>query len=397
MDALPRMYEYRYQVFNFISNFGIDMKAKAPMSMGSDRMIRVELQGSNEGTFQFVTFYSYMSKKYLSVENGKVVGKEKEDSANVFKIKKSLGPTTIQHAKSGLYLRILGKERMQCTNDSYRATEFNHVVNSPLKKIDESKVPFKGANFTKEHLIHFREHGYIRIPNAIPQKVLEDALRLINRGICFGRHGPRDEEEDGRKSGGLGKFDKELQWSGEITDLITKTKAWRLIQRLLGEGTFDPPSAGQIALRYPAPKEAQPKLALTHWHIDGLSDGCPNFFSLLVGFALSPTPTPFTGNFTVFEGSHMSLSKEYRDLGKEAFLKLYQKPRKVGEPKQLLTKPGDLLLVHPMLAHRGGPNHGVNIRYAVYFRVTKKDKNAAICDPFCEYPIMKTVLGESKE
>ena len=57
----------------------------------------------------------------------------------------------------------------------------------------------------------------------------------------------------------------------------------------------------------------------------------------------------------------------------------------VGAPQQLLVQPGvcatcgaageltrqagDILLLHPKLAHRACPNYGPNIRYMVYFRI----------------------------
>ena len=41
----------------------------------------------------------------------------------------------------------------------------------------------------------------------------------------------------------------------------------------------------------------------------------------------------------------------------------------LGAPLQLLLEPGDIVLAHPKLAHRGAPNYSSNIRYMIYFRL----------------------------
>ena len=46
----------------------------------------------------------------------------------------------------------------------------------------------------------------------------------------------------------------------------------------------------------------------------------------------------------------------------------------LGTPKQLMLKPGDVVIAHPKLAHRGAPNFSPNIRYMCYFRLRHIDQ-----------------------
>ena len=45
----------------------------------------------------------------------------------------------------------------------------------------------------------------------------------------------------------------------------------------------------------------------------------------------------------------------------------------LGAPTQLCMQPGDVVLAHPHLAHRGGPNYSPHVRYMVYFRLKHRE------------------------
>lgn len=45
----------------------------------------------------------------------------------------------------------------------------------------------------------------------------------------------------------------------------------------------------------------------------------------------------------------------------------------IGKPTQLKMQAGDVVVAHPDLAHRGGPNFSPHIRYMVYFRIKHVD------------------------
>ena len=178
-------------------------------------------------------------------------------------------------------------------------------------------------------------------------------------------------------------------------------------QLLGGPGCTDlSSSAGaQIALRFPGRSRsrcaknsdtaAEDVLPGTRWHVDGMRQGKAHPFSLLVGVALSDVRAPFCGNLCVFPGSHRRIEPLLLPDGK---LRGYEQPQfdcagmrsgdmdrgiykgkrppqspvgvpDMGTPKQLLLRTGDVVLLHPSLAHRGAPNRGADVRYAVYFRL----------------------------
>ena len=133
---------------------------------------------------------------------------------------------------------------------------------------------------------------------------------------------------------------------------------------------------GQIALRKagnaPEPHPPQP-------HIDGLPtpfNGLPSNtlfsnFTVLVGIYLSPVRTEFAGNFTVWPGSHHVLEAHFRKHGPEALRN--GMPRiPLGQPVQLMTEPGDVVLAHYGMAHAAAVNLSTVDRYAVYFRLWLK-------------------------
>lgn len=114
-------------------------------------------------------------------------------------------------------------------------------------------------------------------------------------------------------------------------------------------------------------------------HIDGLPspfNGVPSSvlvsnFTALIGIYLSPVRTEFSGNFTVWPGSHHILEAHFRELGRKALRN--GMPRiPLGEPVQLMTEPGDVALCHYGLAHTAAVNLSAIDRCAVYFRLWLK-------------------------
>ena len=134
---------------------------------------------------------------------------------------------------------------------------------------------------------------------------------------------------------------------------------------------------GQIALRKAgnASKPHPPEP-----HVDGLPtpfNGVPasvlvSNFTALVGIYLSPVRTEFSGNFTVWPGSHHILESHCREHGPEA-LRNGMPCIPFGAPVQLMTEPGDVVLCHYELAHAAAVNLSAVDRYAVYFRLWLKD------------------------
>jgi hypothetical protein len=129
----------------------------------------------------------------------------------------------------------------------------------------------------------------------------------------------------------------------------------------------------QIALRraHNAPTAEPPDP-----HIDGLyspHNGVPADvlvlnFTALVGVYLSPTRQKFAGNFTVWPGSHYVLERHFREHGPDA-LRDGMPGIPLGDPVQLMTEAGDVVLCHYQMAHTAAVNLSDSDRYAVYFRL----------------------------
>lgn len=50
----------------------------------------------------------------------------------------------------------------------------------------------------------------------------------------------------------------------------------------------------------------------------------------------------------------------------------------VIQPVQVRAKPGDIILAHPMLAHRIGNNYSPHIRYACFYRLMTNGREATL-------------------
>ena len=146
------------------------------------------------------------------------------------------------------------------------------------------------------------------------------------------------------------------------------------VDAVLGDGNLKRVDGAQIALRFPE-KGSRAPLSGSEWHTDGMRQGKRNPFSLLLGVALSDMSEPFQGNFTVFPGSHVTLHglqmeggriKGFDDEQKWSVAADPQNPwckpdgttaadclPHMGHAEQLCMRPGDIVLAHPKLAHRG--------------------------------------------
>ena len=114
------------------------------------------------------------------------------------------------------------------------------------------------------------------------------------------------------------------------------------------------------------------------WHLDNIQSGGMKGFGLIIGVFLNDTPKPDSGNFTVFPGAHVVLEKHFRkfdcsmSLYRHKYGKIILPNVDIGDPHQILTNAGDIVLCHYQLPHRAAPNVSPNIRMAVFFRVYHK-------------------------
>lgn len=106
----------------------------------------------------------------------------------------------------------------------------------------------------------------------------------------------------------------------------------------------------------------------TAFHIDGEANArgsrFPDHFSVIVAVALSRQTAPDCGNLSVFSSHHASRHwRDYPDMKRGRTLP------DLGAPVQVPLDVGDVVLVHPLLPHRGGTNCSDTTRELVFFRV----------------------------
>jgi hypothetical protein len=198
-----------------------------------------------------------------------------------------------------------------------------------------------------------------------------------------------------------------------LIDLFDSTKGSKLptiVQCLAGKGMIYPPAACQVALKFPSPTNAIPKVFNPHndasvrgdgWHIDGFNKGEHSPFTLLVGVCLSDVSLPKSGEFAVHPGAHWNLQEEIKQQvlsGSPSFSSFDggNKPN-LGPPQSMFLKRGDAVICHQKLPHLGMPNYSPNIRYQIYFRVShiqlSSHRDAWLDDLMLPFEGLKSVMS----
>jgi hypothetical protein len=214
--------------------------------------------------------------------------------------------------------------------------------------------------------ICLRRDGYVHFRRLCPETIVAAARLAIDRDLSESYDPSRQVEYDHRS------YCPDLRGTPPIMALLLDSGVRAKLDEVIGFGRLGH-DGGQIALRKagnaPEPEPPDP-------HIDGLPtpfNGVPSNvlfsnFTALVGIYLSPVRTEFAGNFTVWPGSHHILEAHFRKLGRKALRN--GMPRiPLGQPVQLMTEPGDVVLCHYGLAHAAAANLSAVDRYAVYFRL----------------------------
>jgi hypothetical protein len=236
-------------------------------------------------------------------------------------------------------------------------------------------------------------NGYIHVPGAIPNIMVDRALRHINHSVGEGM--PPERMQIFRAQ----SYAPELQNQPPIADLFNRTPVKSLVEDLIGEGNTLPVNGGQIALRFPAlqdpPGAPGPHLDGMYTPTNGVKEGTIANFTMLVGVLLSPVRDVFAGNFTVWPGTHTIYERYFREHGPEALLKGLP-PVAMPEPVQTTGEPGDVFLVHYQLAHGVAPNVSPFPRYAIFFRVKHAehdlDWQAPMKDIWLHWPGIRELL-----
>jgi len=212
--------------------------------------------------------------------------------------------------------------------------------------------------------------GLVKLPGIVPEETVNAALWAINSSLgSLGIHPERLPAYRTRS------YCPELQSSSWITDVLTTTPLWELAESAVGRGKLKPVPSGQIALRFPSmdpPRDPTPHLDGVTMSTNGTSPGTIDNFTALIGVFLNDIPGPYSGNFTVWRGTHHTYQEYFRQKGPDSLL--HGMPDvELPESEQVTARAGDAILVHYQLGHGIASNASPNIRYALFFRLQHVD------------------------
>ncbi len=205
---------------------------------------------------------------------------------------------------------------------------------------------------------------------AVPQEKLRKALRAINHSI--GTVGKTGADANAFRGDSL-CF--ELRRSELLLDLFHDTQVQELAEDLLGPAKVKPLTEVQIAPIFPLQVDkAAPPLS---GHLDAVGTGTNDSpvgsyvrdFTLIVVIYLVDVLEPYSGNLTVWPGSHVESRGFFRTHGHEILTRGDPFIPIAAKPKMLTGKAGDVVLSHHMLQHVGGPNTSPHVRHAVIGRM----------------------------
>lgn len=248
----------------------------------------------------------------------------------------------------------------------------------------------------------FRELGYTVLRGAIPQVMIDDALRAINHSLGYEGMAKDDLPRLRAQS-----YCNEVQKTSPITDLMNRSPVLPMVESLLGEGNLQEVGAGQIALRFPIEPSSDP--GPPHGHLDGLGSGLNGSakgsynrgFTALAVILLSELKRDFAGNFTVWPRSHTFFQSYFKEHGHEVLEEGMPRVALPEGPVMLQGQPGDVVLTHHQLVHTAAPNASPHVRYAAIFRLRHKDcaeiGRDAYTDIWREWPGIRALDEESVE
>jgi hypothetical protein len=239
---------------------------------------------------------------------------------------------------------------------------------------------------SSEQARQFHDDGYVKIEGGVSADLVDRAVKAINNSIGNGID--RAELALLRSR----SFCPELQSAPQLTALYQESVLKPICEWAIGNVAPGSGSHCQIALRFPdagdQPKRIGPHVDGTYSEHNGVKKGSLSSFSALCGVYLRDIVAPNNGNFMVWPGTHRQLASYLRTHGTDALID-GMPPLDLPEPVQLSVKSGDVVLMHYLMAHSGASNCGPNIRYAIYFRVSRaghaNHRESALTDPWFEW------------
>jgi hypothetical protein len=212
---------------------------------------------------------------------------------------------------------------------------------------------------------NLRTQGYALFPKLVPDPLVSEALKAIDRDLRDHYDPQRQVEYDNQS------YCPDLRGAPIITALLRQSPMWEIVNEALGWENIDH-DGGQIAIRR---AHNCHEAVLPEPHIDGIPTGLNGLtgdtisnFTALVGVFLTTTPRTFAGNFTVWPGSHLVYERYFRERGSGS-MREGMPTADPGRPVQLICDAGDAVLCHYQLGHAAAVNTSDVDRVAVYFRI----------------------------
>ena len=217
------------------------------------------------------------------------------------------------------------------------------------------------------------EDGYVVLPGVVPPAGVRHALRAINASL-----GSRGMNPDLLTQFRAQTYCPEITGTEPISDLMNRSPLWDLCESAVGRGQLRPVRGGQIALRFPVegePGRPGPHIDGMYSPTNGVRKGTIANFTALAGVFLSDVPEPFSGNFSVWPGTHRLFEQHFREVGPQALLEGMPKVE-MPQHRQITARAGDAILCHYQLAHGVAGNGSPHVRYAIFFRLSHVDHDS---------------------
>ena len=252
---------------------------------------------------------------------------------------------------------------------------------------------------TPEQIREFYDRGYVKIPGAISKAMVDTARQAVNHSI--GTLGPNGEDMSKHRAA---QFCRDLNGSPVIMDLFNASPVVSLAESLMGEGNLQKPIRGaQVAPRFPTvigdvPPEPR-------GHLDGMGTGTNGMpkgvyrrgFTCFAVIYLADVPEPYSGNFTVWPGSHRFFENYFKREGLEVLSNGTPRLDLPEGPDMITGNAGDFIIAHHQMIHTGGPNASPNIRYAAIARLRHidcdKNGNDGFLDIWREFPCVREAVA----
>lgn len=252
---------------------------------------------------------------------------------------------------------------------------------------------------TPEQKREFYDRGYVKISGAISKAMIDTARQAVNHSI--GTLGPNGEDMSKHRAA---QFCRDLNGAPVIMDLFNASPVISLAESLMGEGNLQKPIRGaQVAPRFPTVIGDTPPEP--RGHLDGMGTGMNGMpkgvyrrgFTAFAVIYLADVPEPYSGNFTVWPGSHRFFENYLKREGLEILSSGTPRVDLPEGPDMVTGNAGDLIIAHHQMIHTGGPNASPNIRYAAIARLRHIDcdKNGNDCfqDIWREFPCVREAIA----